>query len=155
MHRSASTCRPITPQTPGFQELASDARSEGHNLMERLDREWAAGSNRFEQPGECLLGLFEGATLIAVGGVSRDPYAGDPSIGRIRHIYVRPKWRRAGRATQLMRNLIPRAQLAFVRVRLRTRNPAARRLYERLGFQPVEEPNATHVFVGPLGMTSQ
>jgi ribosomal protein S18 acetylase RimI-like enzyme len=113
--------------------------------MDRLEREWADGSNRFGHAGECLLGLFEGATLIAVGGVSRDPYVGDHSTGRIRHVYVRPKWRRTGLATRLMRELMSRRAPAFTRVRLRTHNPAARRLYEGLGFQPVEETDATHV----------
>jgi predicted GNAT family acetyltransferase len=115
--------------------------------MDRLEREWADGSNRFDQAGERLLGLFEGATLVAVGGLSRDPYAGDPSIGRIRHIYVRPRWRRTGLATQLIGELM-RGGPAFVRLRLRTRNPAARRLYEGLGFRPVEEQDATHAVLG-------
>jgi predicted GNAT family acetyltransferase len=113
--------------------------------MDRLEREWADGSNRFDHAGECLIGLFEGATLVAIGGLSRDPYAGDPSIGRIRHVYVRPMWRRTGLATQLMRELISRREPAFTRLRLRTHNPAARQLYEGLGFQPVEETDATHV----------
>lgn len=121
--------------------------------MDRLDSEWAGGSNRFDHTGECLLGLFEGATLVAVGGLSRDPYGGDPSIGRFRHVYVRPTWRRTGLATQLIGELTARGKLAFARLRLRTHNPAARRLYEGIGFQPVEETDATHVFSerGQLG----
>jgi ribosomal protein S18 acetylase RimI-like enzyme len=145
MDRLSRTCRPATPQDTGFPDLAHDARREGWAFIDRLDREWAEGSNRFNRDGECLLGVFVGGTLVVIAGLNRDPYSGDTSAGRVRHLYVRPVWRRGGLATQLMRELLSRGRLAFVRIRLRSSNPLARRLYEKLGFRPVEEANATHV----------
>jgi len=147
MDRVARKCRPVTPQASGFQDLALEARSEGYRFVDRLDREWGDGSNRFDQAGECLLGVFEGETLVAVGGLNRDPYyAGNAGTGRIRHVYVRPTCRRAGLATKLIRELLSRGGLAFERLRLRTDNPAARQFYERIGFRPADEPGATHAW---------
>jgi ribosomal protein S18 acetylase RimI-like enzyme len=143
------TCRPITPEVPGFRELAREARTEGFGFLDRLDREWANGRNRFDQAGECLLGLFEGGVLVAVGGLNRDPYANDPGTGRIRHLYVSPNRRRAGLATRLMLELLLRGGLAFERLRLRTENPATGRFYETLGFSPTGEPDATHTWSRP------
>lgn len=149
MSRVDHACRSVTPEVPGFQDLAKVARSEGYRFLDRLDREWADGSNRFDQAGECLLGLFEGGVLVAVGGLNRDPYASDPGTGRVRHLYVRPNWRRAGLATRLIQELLLRGGLAFERLRLRTENPAAGRLYEGLGFSPTDEPDATHTWSSP------
>lgn len=149
MARVACSCGVVTPQEAGFADLAREARSEGYRFIDRLEQEWADGSNRFDQAGECLLGLFQGGTLVAIGGLNCDPYAGNACTGRIRHLYVRPRWRRAGLATQLMQELLARGGLAFGRLRLRTDNPAARRLYEGLGFRPVEEPDATHIRASP------
>jgi ribosomal protein S18 acetylase RimI-like enzyme len=141
-------CRPVTPEFPGFGDLAQEARAEGYRFLDRLAQEWADGSNRFDQADECLLGLFEGGVLVAVGGLNRDPYASDPGTGRIRHLYVSPNRRRAGLATRLMQELLLRGRLAFERLRLRTENPAAGRLYEALGFSPTDEPDATHIWSG-------
>ena len=146
MDRQALTCRPVTPQHGGFPDLAREARLEGWAFVDRLHRDWTEGSNRFDRDGEYFLGICKDGTLLAIGGLNRDPYAGDASTGRVRHVYVRPNWRRAGLATLLIRELLSRGRPAFERVRLRTSNPRARRLYEKLGFRPVEAPNATHVF---------
>jgi len=149
MARVACRCRAVTPQASGFRDLAREARSEGYGFIDRLDREWADGSNCFDQAGECLLGVFEGGTVVAVGGLNRDPYAGNTGTGRIRHLYVRPKWRRRGLATKLVQELLSRGERAFALLRLRTDNPAAGRLYESLGFQPADEPDATHAWSTP------
>jgi GNAT superfamily N-acetyltransferase len=148
MSRVDQTCRPVTPEVPGFGDLAREARAEGYRFLDRLDREWADGSNRFDKAGECLLGLFEGGVLVAVGGLNRDHYASNPGTGRIRHLYVSPNRRRAGLATRLMQELLLRGGRGFERLRLRTESPAAGRLYEALGFSPTDEPDATHIWSG-------
>jgi GNAT superfamily N-acetyltransferase len=127
--------------------LAGDAGSEGFGFIDRLDREWADGSNRFDRDGECLLGLIEDNALIAIGGLNRDPYTFDIRTGRIRHLYVRPKFRRSGCATQLMRELLLRGETVFSGIRLRTTSSPAQCLYERLDFQPVNETDATHILL--------
>jgi GNAT superfamily N-acetyltransferase len=129
----------------GMVELQAEARSEGYDFIDTLVREWASAANRFDAPGECLLGHCNGGLLVAVGGLNVDPFAGDPRIGRIRRVYVRRKWRRKGIGRELVSALIEEAKPHFQCVRLRAENPDAARLYERLGFVPIEVPDVTHI----------
>ncbi len=124
-------------------ELSLEARASNHTFLDRLISDWHSGANRFDKPGECFLGVYDGETLIACGGLNRDPYiADDPAIGRLRHLYVAEAYRGRGVARHLVDGLIARAT-AFRRIRLRTTSEAVA-LYERLGFRPVVEPHATH-----------
>ena len=132
---------------PGFDELRADARAEGYRFIDRLAGEWESGKNRFDAQGEMLCGYSESGLLLAVGGLNRDPFADRVDTGRIRRVYVRPAWRGRGIGAALVTALTAEARRSFGRVRLRAENLDAARLYERLGFAPLEEPNATHVLV--------
>jgi GNAT superfamily N-acetyltransferase len=131
--------------TPGIEELQSEASAEGYNFIDILVTDWAAGANRFDQPGEILFGCVDRDILVAVGGLNRDPFLADPTIGRIRRIYVRPAWRSNGLGQSLVTSLLEHARNNFHCVRLRAENPTAARLYERLGFLPIDDPRATHL----------
>jgi GNAT superfamily N-acetyltransferase len=132
----------------GFDALAAAAGAEGHGFIARLATEWASGHNRFDHPGERLIAVRDGGALAAIGGVNRDPFLADPRVARLRHVYVHPDWRRQGIGALLARELIATARTAgFARLRLRTANPAAARLYEALGFATIAEPDATHGLV--------
>jgi GNAT superfamily N-acetyltransferase len=138
------TFRRIEIPASGIEELEAEARPEGYNFLDRLLHDWRSGENRFDQPGEIFLGAFDNDVLIAVGGLNRDPFVGDPSIGRIRRVYVRSAWRNKGVGRALVTALIDHARCHFSGLRLRAENPAAARLYERLGFLPIDDPHATH-----------
>ena len=137
----------ITLPVPGITELEAEAGAEGYNFIDTLLEDWSTGANRFDGPGEILMGSIEQDTLIAVGGLNRDPFAGDPSIGRIRRVYVRSAWRNLGIGRTLVTALIDHARGHFRSVRLRAENPGAARLYERLGFIPIDDPSATHILL--------
>jgi predicted GNAT family acetyltransferase len=66
-------------------------------------------------------------------------------MGRIRKVYVRPAWRGKGIGGALVTHLVGEARKHFSCVRLRAENAGAARLYERLGFVPVESRDATHL----------
>ena len=51
-----------------------EARLSGHHFLDRLIAEWRSGTNRFDNPGECLIGLFDSERPVAFGGLSRDPF---------------------------------------------------------------------------------
>lgn len=70
----------------GAHRLQAEAIAEGFNFIDTLVGDWADGSNRFDGPGEVLLGCFDRGELIAVGGLNVDPFAGNPGIGRIRRV---------------------------------------------------------------------
>jgi GNAT superfamily N-acetyltransferase len=137
--------RSIALPVAGLEELRADAAREGYTFLDRLAEEWASGANRFDGSGEVLCGCLDGGNLVAVGGVNRDPFLDDPRIGRIRRVYVRPAWRNHKLGTALVLWLLDFARPSFEVVRLRAENPGAARLYERLGFLRIDDPNATHI----------
>jgi GNAT superfamily N-acetyltransferase len=130
---------------PGIERLVAEAREEGYDFIETLVDEWASVENRFDAPGETLCGHLEDGLLVAVGGLNLDPFAGRPDIGRVRRVYVRPAWRNKGIGRALVTTLVVQAKTHFRCVRLRAENPGAARLYESIGFSPIESPEATHI----------
>jgi GNAT superfamily N-acetyltransferase len=135
----------IALPVPGLEHLEREAREEGYDFIATLVEEWANAQNRFDGPGEVLCGGLDQGVLVAVGGLNLDPFAARPDLGRIRKVYVRPAWRGKGVGGALVTHLVAQARLGFQCVRLRAANAGAGRLYERLGFVPVESPEATHL----------
>ena len=127
-----------------LETLAAEASAEGFQFVDRLVDEWNTGVNRFSGSGEKLSGVFDGDCIIAVGGLNRDPYAQQDHVGRLRHIYVHPRYRRLGVARQLVTALLENHHEHFERVRLRTSTTAASHFYEACGFRSIEEADATH-----------
>ena len=82
-------------------------------LVRRLVDEWRDGSNRFDRPGEALFGAWLDAQLVGVGGLNIDPHAGDPRVGRVRHLYVLVAARRRGVARALLAEIISAARGRF------------------------------------------
>lgn len=146
---------PLRDELPLVQmePLLVESRAEGHHFVDRLVDDFLDGSNRFDQPGEVLFGVYAGGQLVAVGGLNRDPYLPDVNAGRVRHVYVLPAFRRQGVGRLLMQAIIDAARSSHFRLlTLRTLNPAADIFYRALGFRgdsDVEE--ATHyLYCRPL-----
>jgi GNAT superfamily N-acetyltransferase len=139
------TVHQIELPAPGLTQLQTDARNEGYKFIETLVKQWSTGENRFDAPGEVLCGCTDEGLLVAVGGLTRDPFTTASDVGRIRRVYVRPAWRNRGFGRALVTSLVEHARKKFRYVRLRAENPSAARLYERIGFIPSEESDATHV----------
>jgi len=137
--------RKIVSLTPAIAPLEADAKAEGYDFVDTLVDQWTSGENHFDRPGEVLLGCFDGHELIGVGGLNVDPFAGDDSLGRIRKVYLRPRWRNQGIGRSLVEALVEEARKSFEHVCLRAENADAARLYERLGFVSIIDPNATHI----------
>lgn len=128
-----------------MEPLLAESRGEGHRFVDRLVNDYADGDNCFDQPGEALFGVFAEERLIAVGGLNRDPYLPDQNAGRVRHLYVRPAFRRRGAGRLLMEAIIDAARPHFPLLTLRTVNPAADLFYRGLGFHAgFDVPNASH-----------
>jgi GNAT superfamily N-acetyltransferase len=139
--------RKILLPAPGVEFLQSEAQHEGYDFVETLVEQWASGTNRFDGPGEALCGHLDQGLLVAVGGLNCDPLAGRPDMGRIRRVYVRPAWRNRGIGRALVTALVDEARTRFTCVRLRAENAGAARLYESMGFVPIESPDASHMLV--------
>lgn len=139
---------PIRPlvQTdlPALHELALHAESEGFRFVRRLHGDLTLDHARTDASCECLVAHVDGDRLVAVGGVTPDPYVDDPRVGRLRHLYVRPEVRGTGIGRALVAHLEARAAGCFATLRLRTDTLAAARFYERLGYLSIESDSATH-----------
>jgi GNAT superfamily N-acetyltransferase len=126
--------------------LLADSEAAGLRLVRRLVDDWADGVTRFDGPGEALFIARLAGRVVGVCGLSVDPYARMPRVGRVRHLYVLRPQRQLGVGRRLMLEIIAAARRGFDLVRLRTTNPAAAALYERLGFRRRDDvADCTHV----------
>ena len=115
--------------------LVAESEQAGLRFVRRLAEEWADGRNRFDRPGEaCFAALVDGR-MVGVCGLNVDPYATEPAVGRVRHLYVLSAYRKLGVGRRLVAEVIAAGRGPFRMLRLRTRDPAATRLYERMGFR--------------------
>jgi GNAT superfamily N-acetyltransferase len=132
------------------QPLLATSEAEGFAFVRRVVTEWRDGQQRFEAPGEALLGRRVDGRLVALCGLMRDPYLDDPAVGRLRNLYVLPEHRGRGLGASLTRRVLELAPAAFRFLRLRAVDERAARLYERFGFRPIADmASCTHVL--PLG----
>jgi GNAT superfamily N-acetyltransferase len=138
--------RPIKSlQSQAWQNLLKTSREEGYDFVQKLYEEYEAGTNRFDTGGAVLLGASLEDKLIAVGGVHPDPYLQTANVGRIRHVYVLPSYRRQGLGHDLVLALIQHAQSHFELLTLRTLTKHGDSFYKSLGFSDeARYENATH-----------
>lgn len=130
---------------PDLIALQAESVAQGFGMVRRLREDWTDGSNRFDRPGEALLGAYAEGQLVGVGGLNVDPYLADPAVGRLRHMYVLDSYRRHRVGAALVGKLLSGASGHFTVVRLWTGQAHA--FYEALGFTRVDEPKATHRIV--------
>jgi ribosomal protein S18 acetylase RimI-like enzyme len=132
--------------TDRLAALLAESEQQGFRFVRRLVQEWESGDNRFDRPGEALFVARVGVDVVGVCGLSVDSYTGDPKVGRVRHLYVLVPHRRSGVGEQLVADVLEAARGRFERLHLRTTNPTAARLYERLGFRRTfDARDRTHV----------
>ena len=86
--------------TTAIEELLVESESEGFHFVRRAKEEWLSGANRFSKEGEALFAVFDGARLVAIGGVNR----ATDSCCRLRRFYVRREERRRGVGRQLLQH---------------------------------------------------
>lgn len=120
----------------GFDRLEAEASAEGHGFLTKMKARWAEGTNRFDRPGEMLLAAYSSqGDLVGIAGLNVDPYVDDPTLGRVRHLYVSPSSRRWGVGKALLARITDHARGHFKTLRLRTQNSDAVMFYGGLGFK--------------------
>ncbi len=125
-------------------ELRASSLSEGFKFVDRLMREWESGANRFERPGEALFCCQIDGVVAGICGLNCDPYAADERVGRVRRLYVFPKYRKQGLGKALLQAVIAEARGRFELLHLRTEAAAA--FFESNGFRPTESTkDVTHL----------
>src|SRR5256886_16923822 len=86
--------------------LIAESEQAGLRFVRRLVEEWGTSANRFDRSGEALFAASVDGQLVGVCGLNIDPYAADDRIGRLRHLYVRPAFRRRGVGRRLVTKAI-------------------------------------------------
>lgn len=130
-----------------LQPLRYEATAQGFEFVGRLLDEFVNGRNRFDKAGEALFIVRNGDALAGIGGLNIDHYANDPSVGRVRHVYVLQSQRRHGAGRALLMAIMTAAFESFAELRLRTNTAAGALFYEALGFsKAVTIDSATHLF---------
>jgi GNAT superfamily N-acetyltransferase len=124
-------------------ELATRARGEDFAMLDRLVAEWRSARGRFDAPGERLLAVVVDGTLVAVGGITRDPWS-PAHVGRIRRLYVDPEHRGRGLGALVLADLVRGARATFGELHLRTTTERGAAFFEACGFAPIDAPEATH-----------
>lgn len=128
----------------GFDVILRDAGAEGVRNMALLAAERGSADDPFAEPGGALFAALVDGALAGVGGVTRERSLAEPAM-RLRRLYVRPAFRRAGVATALagamMRQGFQTAPLLTLNARA---SPAAAPFWEAMGFAPVAWTGVTH-----------
>jgi GNAT superfamily N-acetyltransferase len=137
---------PLRSELPeSFDAMLVEARQDGHAFIERFHSRWQEGEERYLGESEGIFAAFENGRIVGVAAIGVDPYAGEARIGRLRHVFVLKAARRKGVAEALVRACLERGK-GFDLIRLRSRNPEASGLYERLGFSQIDAKDATHAY---------
>lgn len=136
--------KPITELPVDFEALRANAEKEGHLFLNKMQKAWLNGGNRFKSRGELLVGAFIGSELVGICGRNQDPYSEDESVGRVRHLYVLPGHRRGGVGKLLLGLIIKDANVYFRSLRVRTNDEPASKFYLSLGFAFSKGKEETH-----------
>ena len=143
---TAIAVRPLAvADVASIRELAALAEVEGFRFLNQFLDELRSRRVELDAPREFFIGMQRDDRLVAIGGVTPDPYVDDEQVGRLRHLYVQPDSRRRGLGRDLVAHLESRAELCYMCLRLRTDTEGAARFYERLGYVPVTSSWATHL----------
>ncbi|OZT10755.1 GNAT family N-acetyltransferase [Priestia aryabhattai] len=115
--------------------LIIESKNEGFLFLERLINDYRNGTNTFNKPGEFLYGVFnQEGSVIAIGGINKDPFSTNERIGRLRRFYVSKYFRRKGVGRSLVTRILKDASQHYETIVLYTDTEQANKFYTSLGF---------------------
>lgn len=127
----------------GFDVICAEAAAEGVRNMAMLRNEVGAPDDPFADPG-ALFAATVGGDLAGVGGVTVQAGLTEPAM-RMRRLYVRPTFRRAGVARALAGAMMQQGfQTAPLLVLNAAASDAAPPFWEAMGFEQADWPGITH-----------
>jgi GNAT superfamily N-acetyltransferase len=135
------------PRLPdGFEDLAAAAAKEGVRNMALLETAWREGTQRFDQDGAALFGVFKANALAGVGGCKPQVWEGESAM-RMHRFYIHPLYRRQGTGRELaqavMAHALQHTQLLTCNARA---TDAAAPFWEALRFRKVDAEGVTYIF---------
>lgn len=127
----------------GFDVMSAEAAAEGVRNMAMLKAEFGSADDPYVDPGALFAAFADGA-LAGVGGVTVQAGLAEPAM-RMRRLYVRPAFRRAGVARALAGAMMQQGfQAAPLLVLNAAASDAAPPFWEAMGFQRGDWPGTTH-----------
>ena len=130
-------------ETCNVETLRNESLEEGYNIINHLIAEYRSGENRFDRPGEKLIGFVLNNEIVAVCGLNIEPT--DDRLGRIRRLYVLKDYRHRNTGTTLVRHLIGHAKKYFKGVVVNIGDLPVDGFYRSAGFSPVNNKSYTHI----------
>ena len=129
-----------------LQPLLQEGLAEGYRFLARLHTDYLDGTNRFDQVGEALFGVYVEEELVGIVGLNRDEYVSGSCTGRVRRLYIANDHRGKGVGRKLLAAIISHASMNFSQLTLRTGTEEASRFYDHCGFaRTLELPESTHI----------
>ena len=130
------------------ETLATLARKEGLDVLDKLIEEYRTGKNCFAQANEHLLVAHDGKKLIACGGLNQQwgDNGIEERIGRVRRFYVHPKNRLHGGGKQLLAYLEQLARPHYSALCLQTDTGLAASFYQKQNYVFVENNRSYNYF---------
>jgi GNAT superfamily N-acetyltransferase len=128
-----------------ISHIRNMAEQEGYNMLNRLVTDYDSGENRFDKEGEKLIGNISDDMVTALCGLNIE--STNNQYGRIRRLYVLPKYRNQGIGTELVNHLITFAGKYYKGVTVNIGNLPVSGFYESTGFSPVNNPSYTHLLL--------
>jgi len=116
--------------------LEKESEMEGFRFVRRMVEEYRSSVNRFDRCGEAFFVAKLSEQNIGICGLNQDPYTHDPTVGRVRRLYVHPAMRKMGVGKLLILRVIEEAKQYYETLTLFTDNPAAAAFYRTIGFAP-------------------
>jgi len=127
----------------GFDVMRAEAAAEGVRNMAMLATEFGSVDDPYVEPG-ALFAAFADGELAGVGGVTVQASLAEPAM-RMRRLYVRPAFRRAGVARALAGAMMQQGfQTAPLLVLNAAASAAAPPFWEAMGFERVDWDGITH-----------
>ena len=99
---------PIRLETLDLEQLEPlrvESIAEGYSHVDSLVERYRNGERDFEAEGAFVFGCYDGETLIAVGGMTLDPYV-PVRAGRVRRVYVLAAYRNQGIGRKLVEAIL-------------------------------------------------
>ena len=123
-----------------IETLATLARKEGYNLVDKLIEEYRTGKNCFSHGNEYLVVAHDGKKLVGCGGLNQQwgDNGIEDRIGRVRRFYVHPKYRQHGVGKQLLAYLEQLARPHYSALCLQTDTRLAASFYQKQNYVFVE-----------------
>ncbi len=124
-------------------DLVVESEREGYRFVRRLVDEYRSGDNDFSAHGEALFSVLEDGKLIGVGGVNIQP-GDNPSVGRLRHVYISKSARGLGVGKKLISVIEDHSGQFFSKLVLFTNFESSIGFYNKLGYASVSLPKISH-----------